>query len=212
MSFPARTLLLFLVITGCAMACRGQQSGVAQSPPSRVATPPRAGQSPVEPKEFSSQRGRFTILFPGTPTEKDTSIDIIFVGRLDSREYKFAEHPTYYGVIYDDFAGDLEKDAERRNYAMNRMRDGGVSSGPNRRVLSESEVRLGSHPGRALKISIPDGGIIRVRMYAVGRRLYQASVITLGERSSPAVRRSAEKRALKFLDSFRLITPEAEVH
>jgi hypothetical protein len=125
------------------------------------------------------------------------------VGRLDSREYKFAEHPTYYAVVYDDFAGDLEQDAERRDYAMNRMRDAGLSSGPDRRLLSESEVRLGSHPGRALKISIPDGGVIRVRMYAVGRRLYQVSVITLGERSSPGAARSAEKRAMKFLDSFR---------
>lgn len=210
MSFLARTLLLFVVIAGCAMACRGQQGGAAQSPPPRVATPPGAGQSPDEPKGFSSQRGRFTILFPGTPAEKDTSVDTL-VGRLDSREYKFAEHPTYYAVVYDDFAGDLEKDAERRNYAMNRMRDAGVSSGPNRRVLSESEVWLGSHPGRALKVSIPDGGIIRVRMYAVGRRLYQVSVITLGERSSPGARRPAEKRAMKFLDSFRLITPEAGV-
>lgn len=210
MSFLARTLLLFVVIDGCATACLGQQGGAAQSPPPRVATPPGTRQRPDGPKGFSSQRGRFTILFPGTPTEKDTSVDTL-VGRLDSREYKFAEHPTYYAVVYDDFAGDLEQDAERRDYAMNRMRDAGLSSGPDRRVLGESEVRLGSHPGRALKISIPDGGVIRVRMYAVGRRLYQVSVITLGERSSPGAARSAEKRAMKFLDSFRLITPEAGV-
>lgn len=211
MSFPARTLLFFVAITACAVPCRGQQRSAAQSPPPRVATPPGTVQSPAEPQEFSSQRGRFAILFPGAPTEKDTSIDIIFVGRLDSREYKFAEHPTYYAVIYDDFAGDLEKDAERRDYAMNRMRDAGVSSGPGRRLVGQSDVRLGSHPGRALKISIPDGGVIRVRMYAVGPRLYQVSVITLGERTSPGARRAAEKRALRFLDSFRIITPGAGV-
>lgn len=208
MSFPARTLLLFVVINVCAPLCPLQEPGAAQSPSTRVATPSGTGQSPAEPKAFTSRQGRFTILFPGTPAEKDTSV-VTFVGRLDSREYKFAEHPTYYAVIYDDFAGDLERDAERRDHAMNRMRDAGVSSGPNRRLLSESEIRLGSYPGRALKISMPDGGIIRVRMYAVGRRLYQVSVITLGERSSPGARRAAEKSAVKFLDSFRPIAPEA---
>ena len=208
MSFPARTLRLFVVLIVCAPACPGQEPGAAQSPPTRVAAPPGTVQRHVEPKAFSSQQGRFTILFPGTPAEKDTSV-VTFVGRLDSREYKFAAHPTYYAVIYDDFAGDLENDAERRDYAMNRMRDAGASSGPDRRLLSESGIRLGSHPGRALKFSIPDGGVIRVRMYAVGRRLYQVSVITLGERSSPGARRAAEKRALKFLDSFRPNTPAA---
>lgn len=105
MSFTARTLRLFVVLIVCAHACPGQEPGAAQSPPTPVVAPPGPGQSPVEPKAFSSQQGRFTILFPGTPTEKETSV-VTFVGRLDSREYKLAAHPTYYAVIYDDIAGD----------------------------------------------------------------------------------------------------------
>jgi hypothetical protein len=61
-----------------------------------------------------------------------------------------------------------------------------------------------------VKVSIA-GGIIRVRMYAVRRRLYQVAVTTLAERSDSDAGRSAEARAMKFLNSFRLIEPEAGV-
>jgi hypothetical protein len=112
----------------------------------------------------------------------DNSLDTP-AGRLDARQYLFVDDWANYDVAYNDFHVDLEADAERRNHVINRLRDAGVSNF-NGRVLSESEVSLGSHPGRALKVSIPDGSIIRVRMYAVGRRVYQIGVTTLGEQSA----------------------------
>ena len=206
MSLLIRTLLLFVVITGGTTSCRGQRGGAAQSPPPPSAPPAGADQRPVEQKEFFSERGRFAILFPGTPEERQYTPS----GRRDSRQYIFADDWANYDVAYNDYDIDLEKDAEKRNYVLNRMRDAGVSK-VDGRLLSEAEVSLDGHPGRALKVSIPDGSIIRVRMYVVGRRFYQVAVVTLGEQSDPDGGRSAVARALKYLDSFRLITPKAVV-
>jgi hypothetical protein len=206
MSLLIRSLLLFVVISGGATSCRGQRGGPAQSPPPPSAATPGAGQRPDERKEFSSERGRFAILFPGTPEEEQYTPS----GLRDSRQYVFWDDWANYDVAYNDYDIDLEKDAEKRNYVLNGMRDTGVSK-VNGRLLSEAEVSLGGHPGRALKVSIPDGSIIRVRMYVVGRRFYQVGVTTLGEQSAPDGGRSAEARALKYLDSFRLIQPGAGV-
>jgi hypothetical protein len=202
MSLLIRSLLLFAVIIVGVASCRGQRDGAAQSPPPPDAAHAGAEQRPGERKEFSSERGRFAILFPGTPEEAQYTSS----GRLDSRQYIFVDDWANYDVAYNDYNIDLEKEVEERNYAMNRLRDAGVSNF-NGRLLSEAEVSLSGHPGRALKVSIPDGSIIRVRMYAVGRRFYQVAVTTLGEQSAPDGGRSAEARALKFLDSFRLIQP-----
>ncbi len=202
MSLLVRSLLLCVVITGGATSCRGQRGGTAQSSPPPSAAPAGADQRPGEQKEFSSERGRFAILFPGTPEEGQYTQS----GPLDSWQYTFADDWANYDVAYNDYDIDLEKDAEKRNYVLNGMRDAGVSK-LDGRLLSEAEVSLDGHPGRALKVSIPDGSIIRVRMYVVGRRFYQVAVVTLGEQSAPDGGRSAEARALKYLDSFRLITP-----
>ena len=193
------------MITACASSCRGPQGEAAQGPPPRITTPPAADHSPGEWKEFSSRQGRFTILFPVAPEEEDHAYDTPS-GRLDSREYRSSEDAADYAVDYRDYQIDLEADAETLNYVMDRLRDAGTSYF-NGRVLSESEVSLGGHPGRALKVGIAEG-IIWVRMYAVGRRLYQVAVTTRGEQSAPGAGRADEARAMKFLDSFRLLAPE----
>ena len=206
MSLPIRCLLLFAVITGGATSCRGQRGGTAQSPPPPSAAPPGADQRPGEPKEFISEQGRFAILFPGTPEEGQYTRS----GRLESRQYIFADEWANFDVAYNDYDIDLGKDAEKRNEVLNGMRDAGVSK-LDGRLLSEAEVSLDGHPGRALTVSIPDGSIIRVRMYVVGRRFYQVAVVTLGEQTAPDGGQSAKARAMKYLDSFRLITPAAGV-
>lgn len=203
MSLLIRSLLLFVVITGGTTSSGGQRGGTAQSPPPPLAAPPGAVQRTGERKEFSSEQGRFAILFPGPPEEVDRSFDTP-AGRLDSRQYIFWDDWANHDVLYNDFQINLEEDAGKRNYVIDGLRDAGLSNF-NGRLLHESDVSLGNHPGRALKISIPDGSIIRVRMYAVGRRLYQVAVTTLGEQSAADGGRSAEARALKDLDSFRLI-------
>src|ERR1044072_2837885 len=165
MRLLVRPLLLLIMITACVASGRGQQRGGAQGPQPGISAPPGAAQSRGARNEFSSRRGRFAILFPGTPAEEDSSFELLGQ-RLESLQYTFVEKSANYFVAYNDFPYDVEQEAETRNRVMNRMRDAAVSSHANGRVLSESEVSLGRHPGRAVKVSIA-GGIIRVRMYAV---------------------------------------------
>ena len=179
---------------------------MAQNTPEPDAPPrPAAEYDPKAWKEYSSRQGRFSILFPGRPSEEDTSFDTA-AGRLEARQYKLATS-AYYIVDYTDFPLVLEQEPGKLNQTFNSIRDGAVANAQGK-VLSESDLRLEGHPGRELKIAIPDGGIIRVRMYAVGQRIYQTAVTTPKELKAPDGGRFDEARALKFLDSLKLISTE----
>src|ERR1044071_9923729 len=115
MSLDIRAVLLFVAIAGGATSCHGQRGGAAQSPSPPIAAHPGDGQRQGEREEFSSERGRFAILFPGPPEEVDNSFDTP-AGRLDARQYLFVDDWANYDVAYNDFHVDLEADAEQRNH------------------------------------------------------------------------------------------------
>jgi len=103
---------------------------------------------------------------------------------------------THYNVAVGEFPNKIFPDPTA---ALNSARDGGLSNIKGK-VLRESEITIGEYPGKDLTFEIPSlpGIQGRLRIYLVGRRLYQ--VMMLGP---PA--RVTGKDSETFFDSFRLL-------
>jgi hypothetical protein len=161
-------------------------------------------------KEYSSERGRFTILFPGTPVEDDNS-SMGFEGRKS-----MLTTTAVYAVFYQDwpaeFQHDLEKEGSLRQQFFDKGRDAVIAQ-LKAKPLSEADISLDGHPGRLTKMSVADATIIREKRFVVGKRFYQIMIITPRELLAPDGGQFDESRATKFLDSFKLhkaVSVEAE--
>ena len=141
----------------------------------------------------TSKEGKFTVAMPGKTTEKKqnvktatgqlTVVMLIADGRKDSN----------FVVSYTDYAeADLNQGAITKR--LDRARDGAVSSAGGK-VKEERDIKLKKHPGRHVIIEKDGDVIVQMRLFAVGRRLYQ--VMALGD--APA------KDVEIFLSSFDLI-------
>ena len=198
-----RILLLIVAVTISALPIYSQESKTKQDSKAPVDPPPPAVEyNPNAWKEYSSQQGRFTIMFPGTPTEA--------AGRLEGRRFML-KTTAVYAVYYTDFPAsfpyDLEKEVSLRKQFLDASRDTTLAQSKGK-VLSETDISLEGHPGRMMKIALPDGTITREKTYVVGKRIYQIIVVTRGELLAPDGGRFDETRATKFLDSFKLARPE----
>jgi TonB family protein len=71
-----------------------------------------------------------------------------------------------------------------------------------------TDISIDGHPGRLLRERLPNGNILKAKMYLVGQRLYQIAVTIPKPDSSPDMGRAYEKFADKFLDSFKLTTEQ----
>jgi TonB family protein len=71
--------------------------------------------------------------------------------------------------------------------------------------LEQKEITLDGHPGRFVMQRLPDGLVMRLKIYVVGQRLYQLMITTPPEQgATDDQRRFYETTASKFLDSFTL--------
>jgi hypothetical protein len=161
--------------------------------------------SPDAWKVYSSTRGRFSIMFPGTPVEADKSYDTPN-GRMDARDYVVITSAEY-TVFYTDFAIDLEQGSDELNKMLDQMRDRVVADFK-AKVIVEIVISIEGHPGSMMKLAAPDGSITRAKSYAVGKRLYQIMVTTSKALQSPDKGWFDELFASRFFDSFKLAKPE----
>lgn len=156
-------------------------------------------------KEFASVEGGFSVKFPGTPKRSTETID------LPNAEIKmqifslrtFAE----YSVMYADYPIQQSENPEAAKKMLDNGARGAVASAGSE-LLEFKEISIGKFPGRFLKEKMPRGEIMWVRMYLVGRRMFQVAITTPKE--DAATRASIafyEKTAYKFLDSFKLYVP-----
>jgi hypothetical protein len=68
-------------------------------------------------------------------------------------------------------------------------------------VLGEASLKLdGRHPGREVRVELKTGGVLRTRLYLVGRRAYRLSVVGPGDTTGSA-------DADRFFGSFKVLTP-----
>ena len=146
-------------------------------------------------KAFVSKEGRFQVQMPTAPAEQKQRVKTA-TGQVEVHLF-LAEGPTASFVLsYSDFpekevkAGD---EAKRLDFA----RDGAVSSSRGK-LRSEKKIDLGGVQGRELVIDGAGDTVLKVRIYAAERRLYQLMAVGPGSILT-------SKEASAFLDSFRLL-------
>jgi hypothetical protein len=144
---------------------------------------------------FTSKEGRFTAKMPGQPAKQTQSMPL--VGELTL--YSVEGASGMYGVGY----GDLPNLGGRESAKVIGQRlDAGVQ-GSVRNINATLKKQLpvylaGKYPGREFEATLPNGrGLIRSRIYFVGKRYYQ--IMVLGK---PELVNS--KNADEFLRSFQV--------
>ena len=158
-------------------------------------------------KEFVSTEGGFKVLMPGVPAEVSQPIDSrpgAAVAHFHALTTKTAE----YTVGYTTFGRDLES-MQASKVTLDGIRDRIIikESG---KLLSETDLTMEGHPGRALIIEVSDG-IFWDQYFLVGSSLYTVTVFTptvkvASSADGEGIRKAQENIAKRFLDSFKLAT------
>ena len=208
---PTRTssaLILFVLFSAAVFAQeeKGRRpEPLSQKPdaPGVVYTAPLpAGQDSAAWKEHKSAAGRFSILFPGTPQEETEHLKsgghevVIPVLKLNAL--------ADYVVMYFDIPmpRDMSPAATRNLFNSSvKQATGNFQATP----LEQKEITLDGHPGLSVRLRLSDRSVMRLNMYAVGRRMYQLMITTPPEQgATDDQRRFYEATADKFLNSFTL--------
>ena len=173
-----------------------------KSPPA-----PAADFDPGQWKEFVSKEGGFKIKMPGVPTEVTQPVESksgTVVAHFHSLITKSAE----YVVGYTEVAQNVET-LQPSKATLDAIRDRTLAK-ENGKLLSEQDVSVAGHPGRALVIEVSDG-VFRDKYFLVANRLYTVTVFTpatngQSDGDTARIRRAQETVANAFLDSFSLLT------
>ena len=184
---------------------------VVQGPPPPQVPPHSAGVEDFTTssgKEFKSNEGRFTVVFPGDPMVEET-IDDSDRGKLKTYS---AIHVRTWGaffVTYTDFPVGPETPAESKA-ALDGSRAELISSGY--RLISESDVTIAGIAGREWLME-KGSVVVRVRAFFHKQRLYQLIFSSSAARSfrngkasaDPADRTELfERSSVRFFESFKL--------
>ena len=166
-----------------------------------VKAPPEADAHNWE--EYVPPGEGFSVLMPGTPRRQTQRMPLGEGQTTPLHIHSLNTATAEYGVIYADYPITVTGPEMAKRI----LDDGakGAVEAVNAELLHVAETTLGGRPGRALKEKLPDGKIMRVRLYLDGSRLYQVAITTPDERGAPASAvKFHEETATKFLDSFKL--------
>lgn len=202
---PSRVLTLLAVsLTGAWLGC----SPTAAPPPVPAPSPPPPAAPPADGSAADFEHGRdwhtftwsqaaFSVDLPVNATPWEGALDLPS-GKM--QVYRAVGVMTDVGTFICQSAelpqGSPELTLADR-FAHARRADlietGGV-------VRGEQSITLGTHPGHQYDIVLPDGGLVRQRMYVALPRLFQLRVVTRPERlDDPHIQR--------FFDTFQLLGP-----
>lgn len=149
---------------------------------------------PAPWKTHVSKEGGFSVAFPGTPNESKQKVksqgQTVEVRLLvvDSME-------GTYVVGYSE-APDGTSKAGTEEKRLDNARDGAVQSARGK-LLSEKRIAFDGYSGRELLILTDNANTLRIRIFAIRNKLYQAMAV--GSRLF-----TASREANQFLDSFKL--------
>lgn len=198
--------LIALILFTCTTLSIAQQRPPATSTP----TP-----TPTTVKEYSSSEGRFKVFFPLPCTPNDIH------GPADTKVGKVPFHmllcvsPTVtFSVSYVDYQIDMEK-PDLVKKALDSSREGSLArvAKEDPRIIKEVDISVEGHPGRFLQIELKGDGMVRMKYFVAGNRVYAFGAGT--PKKKPEVvdaTHDYETLATSFMDSFKLIPPlEADV-
>ncbi len=149
-------------------------------------------------KEFSSDKGNFTVSMPSTPKESTQAVDTV-AGSINLTMYSVEVSDSAFLVSYADYPQDMMSTADPLKVLDGAMNGQITNFGGT--VLSSSDVSLSDNPGREFsasgKVTTAGDGSLRGRIYLVKNRLYQIIVVGLKDKVKT-------EDVDKFLKSFKL--------
>lgn len=122
-------------------------------------------------KKFTSEKGDFSIMLPGTPTEQTGTSNT----KGDTHIFDLNKGVVDYSIIYIDF--DESVTWMSPDQVLNGFVNAGIKGDKKNKVLGERHITLGEYPGRAVTYQTPDGVVAKARVYLVKQRLYQETVV-----------------------------------
>jgi hypothetical protein len=141
---------------------------------------------------FTSKSSGFSVVMPGTPTERKQAGLTQFELIRDEESVRYAV-----GVLNLPVAPRENKKLQNEVYEGIRK---GAANGQ-AELLSFRTIKLGEFPGREMNFKLPDDMVAKWRVYLVDRRAYFINVTTTEENQQRGLATSIDV----FLNSFRLI-------
>lgn len=197
-----KSILLITLLVACLAPCAAQRKRKAKS--RTVRTPaPRVVQKSVEEipqawKEFAPPDGSFSIQFPGDPKPDNSS------GNENVHNFALTTSVAIYGAGYLDFnkSDDQDQSEFARNIIESTTKE--MTGVADTKLELQTELLFNSHPGRELRLRLPEDSIYVDRMYVVGVRLYQLSIAIKGYYSDTEKKGFHDWMIAKFFESFEL--------
>jgi hypothetical protein len=181
----------------------GSSSGIDLTPAAMenpaAPTPAAAPQSETSPaapqlQPYMSTVGRFSVLFPGTPTQNAQQVALSDSDSVTLHQFHFQDGNSSYMVMYNDYPAQYIA-GEPQSF-LESIRDGTME--PVKATLtSDQPIDLNGVPGRVFKFTDQIGNTYTVLDFLDGKRLYQV-IVTVGAGSSAI-------HAEDFLNSFRIL-------
>jgi hypothetical protein len=130
--------------------------------------------SSLHAQTFTSQEGRFTVLFSGAPKQESQTIDLKGGGKTTLIQFSTESDNgnVAYMVMYNDYTGDYANGDPQ--VVLGSTRDGALTG---KTMLSDMVINLNGVPGRAFTAKDKDYNY-SVRQFLKGKRLYQLIVVS----------------------------------
>ena len=164
---------------------------------SRVVSGGKSTPTPLVWQPFTPAQGGFTISMPDKPKADVLSTNTA-VGVIDLNIFLIEMDDSAYIVSYADYPESLVRN-NNTDVMLDGARDGAVAN-VDGKLLAERRITLQGYPGRELLVEAQSKGVqglVRARVYLVGRRLYQ--MLVAGSEAQ-----FSESDAEIFLNSFQL--------
>lgn len=149
-------------------------------------------------KKFSSQNGKFTLLMPGIPEAKESTIDTT-VGLLSDHAFllkaRQGNYKAAYLISYIDYPSSRLKVSPQQ--FMEQAWQGSMGSFGSSNIYKK-HISLNEYAGIEYQYKGKSGNLVTGRSYLVGKRLYQLTAIMSKEQFGRG-------DAMKYLGSFRVL-------
>jgi len=168
----------------------------SQSSPAAVVPQPQSDTTTAvaQMQPYTSTDGRFSVLFPGSPTQNAQPVALSDTESMTLHQFRFDGNNLSYMVMYNDYPAKYV--AGEPQSILESVRDGSTESLKST-LTSDGPIDLNGVPGRAFQLTDKDGITYVARDFLDGQRLYQV-IVTVAAGSSAT-------QAEDFLNSFRIL-------
>jgi hypothetical protein len=156
--------LLAIGLLGSLAAALYFSGAFGRNSPSEIASKTPDG-AVITWREYSSEEGKFKALMPGQPAR--------IVRQRKDIEYRVDAPHVQASIVFADVP-------EKTNPESLMVAPHGA------RMISEKDVSNGGHKGREIVADIPNRGVVHMRYYLAGKRLYSVMIVGKGKPVSDA--------------------------